>query len=45
MKEVLYRCYTVRSNLSSCFPIVFLFFLINSVFKVSVFVLLFSLYM
>lgn len=46
MKEVLYRCYTVRSNLSSCFPFFFFFFLIlvNSVFKVSVFVL-FSLYM
>lgn len=45
MKEVLYRCYTVRSNLSSCFPIFFFFLiLVNSVFKVSVFVL-FSLYM
>lgn len=44
MKEAPYRCHTVRSNLSSCFPI-FFFFLINSVFKVSVFVLLFSLYM
>lgn len=46
MKEVLYRCYTVCSNLSSCFPFFFFFFLIlvNSVFKVSVFVL-FSLYM
>lgn len=43
MKEVLYRCYTVRSNLSSCFPFFFLI-LVNSVFKVSVFVL-FSLYM
>lgn len=45
MKEVLYRCYTVRSNLSSCFPFFFFFLiLVNSVFKVSVFVL-FSLYM
>lgn len=26
MKEVLYRCYTVRSNLSSCFPFFFFFF-------------------
>ena len=40
IKEILYRCCTVCSNLSSCF----LFFLINFVFKVSVFVLLFSLY-
>lgn len=44
MKEVLYRCYTVRSNLSSCFPFFFFLILVNSVFKVSVFVL-FSLYM